>query len=173
MLGVIWVKKTILLIILSFILISCKNLESVQNKNTNSVNIEKKLEVSDLYESNNLDKSTNKYINLNEDNNLEEKNLKLEKLYQLEDVIKKSFYDGNIKDLDKYISPETLNSYKYRMLKEYDLKETKVYIGNREFLNNDLKELVIMNMNEESFYVELNLQYEGGNWIIKSFSEKR
>lgn len=166
-------KKTILFIILSLFLISCKNVEVVQKKNTAEIEIDEPLKVWNLNLAGELiDKleleSKSSYKTL-----LEEKKNQIEKLYNLEKTIKLAFYSGDFTSLDSYMKLGTIDKYKYEKLKSYQISEIKVYIGKREFLNNDLTELAIINFFEDSIYMELKLQYEENDWYIKSFDEKR
>lgn len=166
-------KKTILFIILTLFLISCKNMEVVQKKNTSEIEIDEALKVwnitlaEDLIDKLETDNKSD-YNNL-----LNEKKAQLNKLYELEKTIKTAFYSGDFTNLNNYMKLGTIDKYKYEKLKDYQLSEIKVYIGKRDFLNNDLTELAVMNFFEDSIYMELKLQYEENDWYIKSFDEKR
>ena len=37
----------------------------------------------------------------------------------------------------------------------------------------NLKELTIVNLHDESMYIEFVMEYINDNWVIKSFDEKR
>jgi hypothetical protein len=67
----------------------------------------------------------------------------------------------------------TIDNFKYEKLKEYGISGVRLYIGNKNFLNDELNEIAVMNLYEESIYLEIILQYEGDDWFIKSFDEKR
>ena len=166
-------KKIILLAIFSLLLFSCKNTEVVQNKNTENLLIEKELSVWNLSEAEALlvnvdEESRQKYTQI-----ISEKKIKLEKLNVLENVLKDAFYLGNYVSLDKYMKLGTVDNYKYEKLKEYEVSGVKLYIGNKNFLNDELNEIAVMNLYDESIYLEINLQFEGDDWFIKSFDEKR
>lgn len=166
-------KKTIFLVILTVFLFSCRNAEIDKNKHTDYIEVDEKLLVWDLEGANNLIQNLDNETKLRYENVISEKKIKLEKLYVLEGIIKKAFYDGDFSELDKYMSLGSINAYKYKILKENDLSEVKVYIGKREFLDNSLNELVVLNFYEDSLYMEIVLQFERDNWFIKSFNEKR
>lgn len=167
------VKKTILFIILTIFLISCKNSEVVQKTNSSYKEIEVELDKMNLPKAEELimaldEESKTKYLVV-----LESKKEQLQRLYEVENIIKKAFYTGNFIDLDNYMKLGTINSYKYEKLKEYDLSDIRVYIGKREFANDNVSEVAVMNFFEESIYLELLLQYDGNDWFVKSFDEKR
>lgn len=166
-------KKIILLAIFSLLLFSCKNMEIVQNKDTENLAIEKELSIWNLSEAEAL------LVNLDEESKtrytqiIQEKKAKLAKLDILESVLKEAFFLGDYTSLDKYMKLGTVDSFKYEKLKEYEISRVKLYIGNKNFLNDELNEIAVMNLYEESIYLEINLQYEGDDWFIKSFDEKR
>ena len=118
-------------------------------------------------------------VNLNEEEKLrytqviQEKKAKLEKLNLLETILKGAFFSGDYTLLDKYMKLGTINNFKYEKLKEYGISGVRLYIGNKNFLNDELNEIAVMNLYEESIYLEIILQYEGDDWFIKSFDEKR
>ncbi len=166
-------KKILIFIMLSILIISCKNSEIVQKKDSVNYEIEEKLRVWHIDEAMLLiekleDSEKAKYLSI-----IEEKKEKLEKLYKVEGVIKEAFYTGDYSTLDSYMDLGSINSYKYEKLKEYGLSNIRVYLGNREFLDNNVDEIAVLNFFEESVYLELELQYEGNDWFIKSFDEKR
>lgn len=166
-------KKIILLVFFSLVLFSCKNAEIVQNEDTGYLAIEKELSIWNLIEAESL------LVNLNEEEKLrytqviQEKKAKLEKLNVLETILKKAFFSGDYTFLDKYMKLGTIDNFKYEKLKEYGISGVRLYIGNKNFLNDELKEIAVMNLYEESIYLEIILQYEGDDWFIKSFDEKR
>lgn len=167
------VKKTILLIIFTLLLMSCKNNEIVQKTNSAYLEIDKEIAVMNLSKAEELvmpldEEAKAKYTML-----IEEKKVILQSLYGVESVIKNAFYTGSFTQLDNYMKLGAINSYKYDKLKEYDLSGIKVYIGKREFSNDNVSEIAVMNFFEESIYLELLLQYDGNDWFIRSFDEKR
>lgn len=166
-------KKIIFLVLISIVLFSCKNMEVVQNENTVNFQIKEKLSKWELKEAENLineleeaEKST--YLQ-----ELNEKKAKLQELYSVENIVKEAFFYGDYSYLDNHVRLGTIDNYKYGKIKEYGLKDVKVYIGNRDFLDDKLTEVAVMNLYEESIYFELGLQYEDNDWFIKSFNEKR
>lgn len=166
-------KKILIFIMLSILIISCKNFEVVQKKDSVYNEIEEKLRVWHIDEAMLLiekleDSERANYLSI-----VEDKKEKLEKLYRVEGVIKEAFYTGNYTTLDSYMDLGSINSYKYKKLKEYGLSNIRVYLGNREFLDNNVDEIAVLNFFEESVYLELKLQYERNDWFIKSFDEKR
>ena len=171
--GLLIVKKIILLVFFSLVLFSCKNAEIVQNEDTEHLAIEKELSIWNLTEAESL------LVNLNEEEKLrytqviQEKKAKLEKLSVLETILKGAFFSGDYTFLDKYMKLGTIDNFKYEKLKEYRISGVKLYIGNKNFLNDELNEIAVMNLYEESIYLEIILQYEGDDWFIKSFDEKR
>ena len=166
-------KKILIFIMLSILIISCKNSEIVQKEDSVNVEIEEKLRVWHIDEAMLLiekleDSEKAKYLSI-----IEDKKEKLEKLYRVEEIIKEAFYTGDYSTLDSYMDLGSINNYKYGKLKEYGLSNIRVYLGNREFLDNNVDEIAVLNFFEESVYLELELQYEGNDWFIKSFDEKR
>lgn len=166
-------KKYVLIVFFITFLLSCKNNEIVQNKDNNYLEIEKELKVWNLEKSEilleNLDlPGQEKYRKI-----INEKREKLKKLYLLEEAFKNTFYSGDFRLLDPHMNLNSVDNFKYKQLKSYEISDIRTYIGNREFLDDYLNETAVMNFYEENMYVELNLQYEGNDWFIKSFSEKR
>lgn len=166
-------KKIIFFITLSILIISCRNSEIVQKKDSFNYEIEEELRVWHIDEAILLiekleDSEKIKYLSI-----IEEKKEKLEKLYKVEGIVKEAFYTGDYSILDSYMDLGSVNSFKYKKLKEYGLSNIRVYLGNREFLDNNVDEIAVLNFFEESVYLELNLQYERNDWFIKSFDEKR
>ena len=171
--GLLTVKKIILILIFNLLMFSCKNTEVVQNENTGYLEIEEQLSLWHISEAeallNDLDEQNReKYTQI-----INEKKSKLNQLYSLEKLIKNAFFSGDFTSLDNYMRLGTIDNFKYQKLKEYQISGVKLYIGDRNFLNNQLNEIAVMNLYEESIYVDLSLQYEGDDWFIKSFDEKR
>ena len=160
--------------LLSVLLFSCKNTEIVQKTDRSQMKIEKELRVWNLDRAwelteeleNEEDKIKYKFL-------IEDKLEKLDKLYKVEEIIKEAFYTGNFSNLDLYMDLNSFNNFKYRKLKELGLSNIRVYFGKREFLDDNVNEIAILNFFEESIYLEINLQYEKNDWLIKSFDEKR
>lgn len=167
------VKKAVLFIIFTVVFASCKNTEIVQNKNIDCIAVENELKIW------NLSKASEMLSNLDEESKnkyslfIEEKKAKLEELYKLEGIVKTAFYTGDFSALDNFMNLGAVDGYKYEKLKDFEISDVRVYIGKREFLDNNVDEIAIMNFFEENIYLELKLQYDGNGWFIKSFSEKR
>lgn len=166
-------KKIGLFLILSILLISCTSLDSVQKANKSHREIDEKIRIWDLESAEKMvtelsDSEKETYISI-----INERKEKLEKLYELENILKESLLTGNFINLDSYVKLDTISSFRYKKLKEYDFSNIKFYVAKREFIDMNLKELTIVNLYDESMYIEFVMEYINDNWVIKSFDEKR
>lgn len=166
-------KKIALFIIFTIFLISCKNAQVVQNKDTDYILIENELKVWNLSKASEILETLDEVAKEKYSLIINEKKGKLEQLYLVEGIIKRAFFTGDFTVLDSYMKLGNIDTYKYEKLKEFEISDVKVYVGKRDFSNDNVDELAVMNFFEESVYLELNLQYDGNDWFIKSFSEKR
>ncbi|MBN1469716.1 MAG: hypothetical protein JXM74_08180 [Fusobacteriaceae bacterium] len=166
-------KKLGFFLILSILLISCTSLESVQKTNKSHREIDEKIRIWDLENAEEMimnlsDTEKETYINI-----INERKEKLEKLYELENILKESLLTGDFTSLDSYVKLDTISSFRYKKLKEYDFSNVKFYVAKRDFIDMSLKELTIVNLHDESMYIEFVMEYINDNWVIKSFDEKR
>lgn len=166
-------KKLGFFLILSILLISCTSLDSVQKTNKSHREIDEKIRIWDLENAEELimnlsDAEKETYINI-----INERKEKLGKLYELENILKESLLTGDFTSLDSYVKLDTISSFRYKKLKEYDFSNVKFYVAKRDFIDMNLKELTIVNLHDESMYIEFVMEYINDNWVIKSFDEKR
>jgi hypothetical protein len=166
-------KKLGFFLILSILLISCTSLDSVQKTNKSHREIDEKIRIWDLENAEEMimslsDAEKETYINI-----INERKEKLGKLYELENILKESLLTGDFTSLDSYVKLDTISSFRYKKLKEYDFSNVKFYVAKRDFIDMNLKELTIVNLHDESMYIEFVMEYINDNWVIKSFDEKR
>ena len=75
-------------------------------------------------------------------NIINERKEKLGKLYELENILKESLLTGDFTSLDSYVKLDTISSFRYKKLKEYDFSNVKFYVAKRDFIDMNLKESI-------------------------------
>ena len=96
-----------------------------------------------------------------------------EELSLFENKIREEIDEGDIKKLKNSISPSLRNKIILSYLEEEQIKGAKAYFGKRKFDDNKLEMLMIVSYLENSFYIDLKLNYRNGKWLIESFDERR
>lgn len=91
----------------------------------------------------------------------------------LEKNLKKSIINGDIEKVGTFLSKSFRNEIILSYLKKEELSGAKAYFGQRQFDDNNLEMLMIISYLEQSFYIDLQLNYSNGEWLIESFDERR
>jgi hypothetical protein len=81
--------------------------------------------------------------------------------------------EGDIEKLKDSVSPSLRNEIILGYLDKEQIKGAKAYFGKRKFDDNKLTMLMVVSYLENSFYIDLKLNYSNGKWLIESFDERR
>lgn len=170
--------KNSLLILILFFLTGCSGVvRKTKEKKEGKQSIEIELDNWDIQgmekKLNSNDFKSTKHRRKYYEKKIAEMKLANQKLESLKDQIKEIVECGEPKKLRKVVKDTMINSYKLDELENLDFKGTKVFYGKGKHYKKKYKVLMLVALEETTFYLEVEFVFDSGGWHISRFNERR
>lgn len=96
-----------------------------------------------------------------------------QKLEALIKRVKNEISQNDLTTLKKHMSKSLRNTATINDIKKLDFTRYRLFISKTNFENNTANNIIALNIGEETFYFDVEFEYEKGMWEVMKFRERR
>lgn len=104
---------------------------------------------------------------------LEDRKRAKEELENIVSHIREEILQNNLTTMESYMSSGLRNAATMRELKKIDFTGFRIYTSKLKYNKSYASNIVALNLGEETFYFDVNYEYEKKKWKIVDFKERR
>lgn len=104
---------------------------------------------------------------------LEERRRAKRELEEIVSHIREEIRVNNLTTLEDYMASSLRNTATLRELRRIDFRGFRIYTSKIKYNRSQASNIVALNLGEETFYFDVNYEYEKKRWKIVDFKERR